>query len=158
MSPSIYLPVLYRGEPTYGHPDVLTQRAQPVVPHIQLEQQSLGLPPHEFLHFLHPRRWMGEIDPQSPFLGVQSHHLHTQSGGEEGGQLKERSREIGPYLRLQITLTRAIKSTIPREMPNVRSTDSHSHEREDVSMQEYHQGSNRSISTGSFCVMKQPMK
>jgi outer membrane usher protein FimD/PapC len=53
-------------------------------------------------------------------------------------------------------LTLAIKSTIPLEIPNVRSTLSHSQERDDVSMQEYHQGSNLSMRTGSFWVMKQP--
>jgi hypothetical protein len=63
-----------------------------------------------------------------------------------------RKSELAPHEKL----TLAIKSTIPLEIPNVRSTLSHSQERDDVSMQEYHQGSNLSMRTGSFWVMKQP--
>lgn len=63
--------------------------------------------------------------------------------------------ELGTSTHEKLTL--AIKSTIPLEIPNVRSTLSHSQERDDVSMQEYHQGSNLSMRTGSFWVMKQPV-
>jgi hypothetical protein len=67
-----------------------------------------------------------------------------------------RTRNSNSGLAPHEKLTLAIKSTIPLEIPNVRSTLSHSQERDDVSMQEYHQGSNLSIRTGSFWVMKQP--